>query len=54
MSDAKGPYVTLNGLILDWSPLKLLQRTCAQIDRLAADHLDFSRLPESEEQLLGQ
>jgi translocation and assembly module TamB len=47
VSDAKGPYVTISGLILDWSPLRLLQKT-AQIDRLQADRLDFSRLPESE------
>ena len=47
VSDAKGPYVTISGLILDWSPLALLHRT-ARIDRLQADRLDFSRLPESE------
>jgi translocation and assembly module TamB len=47
VSDAKGPYVSVSGLILDWSPLKLLQRT-AQIDRLQADRVDFSRLPVSE------
>jgi translocation and assembly module TamB len=47
VSDAKGPYVTINGLVLDWSPLKLVQRI-AQIDRLQADQLDFDRLPESD------
>ena len=47
--DAKGPYVTISGLTLDWSPLTLLRRT-ARIDRLQADRLDFSRLPESESQ----
>jgi translocation and assembly module TamB len=47
VSDAKGPYVTISGLILDWSPLKLLQKT-ALIDRLQADRLDFARLPQSE------
>jgi translocation and assembly module TamB len=52
VSDAKGPYVTINGLILDWSPLRLVQRT-AQIDRLEADHLDFSRLPESRSKSSG-
>ena len=46
VSDAKGPYVTISGLILDWSPSKLLGRT-AQIDVLQADRLDFPRLPES-------
>jgi translocation and assembly module TamB len=47
VSDAKGPYVTISGLALDWSPLKLLQRT-AVIDQLQADRLDLVRLPESE------
>jgi translocation and assembly module TamB len=47
VSDAKGPYVTISGLILDWSPLKLLRRT-AWIDLVQADRLDFARLPESE------
>ena len=47
VSDAKGPYVTISGLVLDWSPLKLLQKT-AQIDRLQASRLDFARLPQSE------
>ncbi len=47
VSDAKGPYVTITDLAIDWSPLKLLQRT-ALIDRLQADQLEFSRLPVSE------
>jgi translocation and assembly module TamB len=47
VSDAKGPYVSISGLILDWSPLKLLART-AQIDRLQAARLDFARVPESD------
>ena len=47
VSDAKGPYVTISGLVLDWSPLQLVHRI-AQIDQLQADQLDFSRLPESE------
>ena len=47
VSDAKGPYVTISGLILDWSPVRLVERT-AQINRLQADRLDFSRLPVSE------
>ena len=47
VSDAKGPYVTISGLILDWSPLALLRQT-ATIDRLQAERLDFSRLPEAE------
>ena len=47
VSDAKGPYVTINGLVLDWSPLKLVHRI-AQIDLLRADRLEFARLPESD------
>lgn len=47
VSDAKGPYVTISGLVLDWSPTKLLGRI-AQIDLLQADKVDFSRLPESQ------
>jgi translocation and assembly module TamB len=46
VSDAKGPYVTISGLALDWSPLKLLRRT-AWIDELRATHIQVSRLPES-------
>ena len=47
VSDAKGPYVTISGVVLDWSPSKLLERT-ALVDQLQADRLDFTRLPESE------
>lgn len=46
ISDAKGVYVTVSGLVLDWSPLALFQRS-AQIDRLQADRLEFARLPET-------
>jgi translocation and assembly module TamB len=49
VSDAKGPYVTIDGLLLDWSPLQLVHRI-AKIDLLEADQLDFARLPESESQ----
>ena len=47
VSDAKGPYVAISGVVLDWSPRKLLERT-ALVDQLRADRLDFTRLPESE------
>ena len=47
VSDARGAYVVVSGLVLDWSPWKLVHRI-AQIDLLQADQLDFSRLPESE------
>ena len=46
VSDAKGRYVTINGLVLDWSPLQLLRRT-ARIDQLSATRIELSRLPES-------
>ena len=38
VSDAKGPYVTVSGLVLDWSPLQLLRRTVL-IDQLRADRV---------------
>ncbi len=47
VSDAKGPYVTVSNLSLDWSPLKLLEGT-AWIDRLQADRVGLARLPVSE------
>ena len=47
VSDAKGPYITIDGLVLDWSPLQLVHKI-ARIDLLQADQLTFTRLPESE------
>jgi translocation and assembly module TamB len=46
VSDAKGRYVAIHGLVLDWSPLKLLRGT-ARIDQLSATRIELSRLPES-------
>ncbi|HYZ22049.1 MAG TPA: hypothetical protein VE690_07820, partial [Rhodopila sp.] len=46
VSDAKGPYVSIAGLVLDWSPLQLLHRT-ARVETLQAAELDVSRMPES-------
>ncbi|HEX2941424.1 MAG TPA: translocation/assembly module TamB domain-containing protein [Rhodopila sp.] len=46
VSDAKGPYVTVSDLELDWSPLQLLHKT-AQVQVLQAQGLQVSRLPES-------
>lgn len=46
VSDAKGVYVSVSGLVLNWSPLKLLNRT-AQIDLLTATRVAFGRLPEA-------
>jgi translocation and assembly module TamB len=46
VSDAKGPYVTVSGVSLDWSPSRLLART-AQVDAAQADRVEFDRLPES-------
>ena len=47
VSDAKGRYVAIHGLVLDWSPLKLLRGT-ARIDQLSATRIELSRLPEFE------
>jgi translocation and assembly module TamB len=47
VSDAQGPYVTISDVVLDWSPTQLLRRI-AEIDRLQADRLEFTRLPKSE------
>jgi translocation and assembly module TamB len=52
VSDAKGPYVTVSGVVLDWSPWKLLGRT-ALVDQLQANRLDLVRLPESENNTSG-
>ncbi len=42
--DARGTWLTLDGVALDWSPLALLGRT-ARIARLRAAGLDVIRLP---------
>jgi translocation and assembly module TamB len=47
VSDADGPYVTVTGLILDWSPSQLVRRMVT-VDRLRADRFEFNRLPKSE------
>ncbi len=44
--DRNGAYVTLDGVVLDWSPTALFGRV-ARIDTLTADHLVLSRLPVS-------
>jgi len=44
LRDAKGPWLTLDRLVLNWSPTALLGRT-AEIDLLTADALTLSRLP---------
>jgi translocation and assembly module TamB len=42
--DAKGPWLTLDGIALDWSPTRLLRRE-AQVDLLVAQHIGVLRLP---------
>ncbi len=42
--DARGTWLTLDGVALDWSPLALLGRT-ARIARLSAAAMDVQRLP---------
>lgn len=47
VADAKGVYVSVTGLALDWSPLKLLN-SVVSVDQLAAKTITVSRLPVSE------
>lgn len=47
VADARGVYVAVTGLTLDWSPLKLLNRV-VEIDQLAAQTVTLSRLPVSD------
>jgi len=46
VADAKGTWLTGDGIALDWSPAALLHRT-ASVDLLHADRLRVERLPES-------
>jgi translocation and assembly module TamB len=46
VSDASGVYVTLDDVVLDWSPLALLQRE-ALVDRVTAARIALTRLPVS-------
>jgi translocation and assembly module TamB len=42
--DTKGVWLTLDGLVLDWSPLALFGRT-ASVSLLSADRIGVARLP---------
>ena len=44
LRDARGAYATVDDLVLDWSPLRLLQRRIV-IDRLDAARVALLRLP---------
>ncbi len=44
LRDARGAWLTLDGVALDWSPTALLGRV-ARIDRLTAEHVGVPRLP---------
>ena len=46
IDDPRGPYLTIQDLVLDWSPLELMHRTLA-VDRLDVGAADFARMPES-------
>ncbi len=46
VSDTKGPYAKVQNLAIDWSPLSLLTGAF-HADRVAADVVDFERLPVS-------
>ncbi|MBN8927521.1 MAG: translocation/assembly module TamB domain-containing protein, partial [Rhodospirillales bacterium] len=47
LADAKGVYLTLEGVVLDWAPTRLISGE-VRVDELSADHADFARLPVSE------
>jgi translocation and assembly module TamB len=44
ISDARGPWLTLDGLTLDWSPLSLMHED-ARIGLLSADRIEIARKP---------
>jgi translocation and assembly module TamB len=46
LRDTKGTYLTLDDVVLDWSPLRLAGRTL-EIDRLTAAHAALVRQPEA-------
>lgn len=46
LADEKGVYAEIDGLVLDWSPAKLLSMT-ADIKRLSADKVSVTRPPVS-------
>jgi translocation and assembly module TamB len=46
VSNKAGPYIIVENVVLDWSPLQLVHRELV-IDHLDAGHVDLKRLPES-------
>lgn len=46
IDDKSGPYLIVDNLVLDWSPLRLLHGVL-DIDRLDAASADFARMPQS-------
>ena len=47
IDDSEGPWLSIDDLTLDWSPLRLLTRT-AHVERALADRIVVSRLPVSD------
>ncbi|GBQ97768.1 hypothetical protein AA23498_2990 [Acetobacter nitrogenifigens DSM 23921 = NBRC 105050] len=47
LHDAKGAWLTLDNLVLDWSPLALVGRS-THVEKLAFDRLAIPRLPATE------
>ncbi|HET6606083.1 MAG TPA: hypothetical protein VFG62_05415, partial [Rhodopila sp.] len=47
VADSKGTYVTLTGVVLDWSPTALV-KGIVRVDQVSAQTLDLSRLPVSD------
>jgi translocation and assembly module TamB len=45
VTDAHGPWLTIDGLTLDWAPLRLFSGT-VMVQRLAADRVVVARRPE--------
>jgi len=45
IDDKAGPYLTVHGVVLDWSPLQLVHATL-DIGRLDAAAVDFARMPQ--------
>jgi translocation and assembly module TamB len=46
LTDARGAWVTIDDLVLDWHPLALIGKT-VRVDRLAAAHVAVPRLAEA-------
>ncbi len=48
ISDAHGPWISLEGLFLRWDPLSLLKGSRVRVEQLGADFVDMLRVPAAE------